>query len=56
MREDYFQALLGYKSAMAQAKVLLRRGLITRKEYMHFDTMMTKKYGLSLVSIFRENG
>ena len=53
--KDLFRSLLAYKSIMAQAKVLLDRGVITRKEYMHFDTMFTKKYGLSLDSIFREN-
>ena len=55
MDKDLFRSLLAYKSIMAQAKVLLRRGVITRKEYVHFDTMFTKKYGLSLDSIFREN-
>jgi hypothetical protein len=54
MNKDLFRSLLAYKSIMAQAKVLLRRGIITRKEYAHFDTMFTKKYGLSLDSIFRE--
>ena len=52
--KDFFRSLLAYKSVMAQARVLLRRGIITRKEYVHFDTMFTKKYGLSLDSIFRE--
>ena len=37
-----FRSLLAYKSIMAQAKVLLRRGVITRKEYVHFDTMSPK--------------
>ena len=54
MNKDLFESLLAYKSIMAQAKVLLRRGIITRREYAHFDTMFTKKYGLSLDSIFRE--
>ena len=54
MNEDLFRPLLAYKSIMAQAKILLRRGIITKREYTHFDTMFTKKYGLSLDSIFRE--
>ena len=54
VNEDLFASLLAYKSIMAQAKVLLRRGIITKREYTHFDTMFTKKYGLSLDSIFRE--
>lgn len=54
MREDMFRSVLGYLSAMAQAKALLHQGIITQREYAHFDTMFTKKYGLSLDSIFRE--
>ena len=54
MNKDLFESLLAYKRILAQAKVLLRRGIITKREYAHFDTMFTKKYGLSLDSIFRE--
>ena len=54
MNDDLFRSLLAYKSIMAQAKILLRRRIITRREYTYFDTMFTKKYGLSLDSIFRE--
>ena len=53
--KDLFRSLLAYKSIMAQTKVLHRRGVITKREYTHFDTMFTKKYGLSFGSIFREN-
>ena len=52
--KDLFRSLLAYKSIMAQMKILLDRGIITKREYGHFDTMFTKKYGLSLDSIFRE--
>ena len=41
--KDLFRSLLAYKSIMAQTKVLLRRGIITKREYSHFDTMFTKK-------------
>ena len=54
VNKDLFRSLLAYKSIMAQAKILLRQGIITKREYAHFDTMFTKKYGLSLDSIFRE--
>lgn len=54
VNKDLFASLLAYKSIMSQAKVLLDRGVITKREYGHFDTMFTKKYGLSLDSIFRE--
>jgi len=52
--KDFFHSLLAYKSAIAQAKVLLRRGIITRREFGHFDTMLARKYGLSSGTIFRE--
>ena len=54
MPENMFKSLLGYLSAMAQAKALLQQGIITQREYAHFDTMFTKKYGLSLYSIYRD--
>ena len=54
MDKDLFRSLLAYKSIMAQAKVLLDRGVITKREYGHFDTIFLKKYNLSLDSIFRE--
>ena len=44
----------GYISAMAQAKMMLSNGLINQKEFEDLDTMMAKKYGISLCSIFRE--
>ena len=37
MREDMFRSVLGYLSAMAQAKALLHQGIITQREYTHFD-------------------
>ena len=42
----------GYISAMAQAKMMLSNGLINQKEFEDLDTMMAKKYGISLDSIF----
>lgn len=44
----------GYISAMAQAKMMLSNGLINQEEFEDLDTMMAKKYGISLCSIFRE--
>ena len=54
MPENMFNQVLGYLSAMAQAKVLQQQGIITHREYMHLDTILCEKYGLSLYSIFRE--
>jgi len=47
--------VLGYKSAMAQARRMLAAGIISGSEYAIIDTMMAEKYGLSSCSLFREN-
>ena len=47
--------VLGYKSAMAQARRMLSEGIINEAEYAIIDTMMAEKYGLSSCSLFREN-
>ena len=47
--------ILGYKSAMAQARLMLSKGIISKDEYAIIDTMMAEKYGLSSCSLFREN-
>ena len=55
MMAEYSVLIYKYKLAMSTAKTLLREGIITEKDYARIDTIMTKKYGLSLDSIFREN-
>ena len=50
------ERVLGYKSAMAQARRMLSEGIINEAEYTIIDTTMAEKYGLSSCSIFRENG
>lgn len=52
---EYSLLIYKYKLAMSTAKMLLTEGIITEKDYAQIDTIMTKKYGLSLDSIFREN-
>lgn len=47
--------ILGYKSAMVQARRMLSEGIITEAEYAIIDTMMAEKYGLSSCSLFRDN-
>lgn len=49
------ERILGYKSAMAQARRMLSAGIITEAEYAIIDTMMAEKYGLSSYSLFRDN-
>ena len=39
-----------YQFAMAMARNMLSKGMITEDNYHDIDTIMTKKYGLSLQS------
>src|SRR5574344_825031 len=55
MSEELFAGILAYKSAMAQARLMLSKGLITKDEYAIIDTMMAEKYSLSSCSLFRDN-
>ena len=50
---EFFDRLVAYKAAMSLAAAMLRRGIISEKDYSEIDTIMTKKHGLSLDSIFR---
>ena len=55
MSDECFAGVLGYKSAIAQAGLMLSKGIITTEEYAIIDTMMAEKYGLCSCSLFREN-
>ena len=55
MNEAIHDRVLGYKSAMAQARRLLSAGILTEAEYAIIDTTMAEKYDLSSYSLFREN-
>ena len=55
MDSETFKALMGYKSAMAQARLMLSRGLITADEYGIIETKMCCIYGINFDSLFREN-
>lgn len=52
---EVLDRVLGYKSAMAQARRMLSSGLITEAEYAIIDTRMAEKYGFSSCSLFRED-
>ena len=56
MSEEKFQNLLQYKMVMGWVRSMLKNGTISKSEYNKIDTIMTKRYGLSLSSIFRVNG
>ena len=53
MSEEFFRNLAAYKAAMSLARGMLHQGIITESEYAEIDTIMAKKYDLSLGSIFR---
>ena len=55
MNKEYFDRVCGYKSAMAQARLMLLKGILTGSEYLEIDTMMAEKYGLSSCSLYRDN-
>lgn len=55
MDSETFKALMGYKSAMAQARLMLSRGLITADEYGIIETKMCGILGINFDSLFREN-
>ena len=55
MDSETFKALMGYKSAMAQARLMLSRGLITADEYGIIETIMCCIFGINFDSLFREN-
>ena len=55
MSNEYFESLMGYKAAMAQAKEMLSKGLITTEEYSVIETKMCDIFGIISDSLFREN-
>ena len=50
---DYDKRLLAYQMAMALARSMRSKGLISAKEYAKIDTIIANKYGISSCSIFR---
>ena len=50
---DYDKRLFAYQTAMALARSMRSKGLISAKDYAKIDTMIAEKYGISSCSIFR---
>ena len=50
---DYDKRLFAYQVAMALARSMRSKGLISAKEYAKIDTIIANKYGISSCSIFR---
>ena len=55
MDSKTFDALLGYKSAMAQARVMQEKGLITTEEFAIIETKMCEIFDINFDSLYREN-
>ena len=53
---DFEQRQMAYQAAMALARRMLSKGLISKEEYAEIDTIIAKKYGIASCSIFRCNG
>lgn len=54
MESKIFDALLGYKSAMAQARQMLSDGLISAEEFGVIETKMCQIFGINFDSLYRE--
>lgn len=54
MDSKTFDALLGYKSAMAQARIMLEKRLITAEEFAIIETKMCETYGINFGSLYRD--
>lgn len=51
---EYERKIIAYRMAVSLAKSMLKQGIITAEEYAEIDTIMAKKYSVSLCTIFRE--
>ncbi len=50
---DLKERVARYQFAMAMARNMLSKGMITEGNYHDIDTKMTEKYGLSSSTIYR---
>ncbi len=50
-----FMGLLGYKSAMKQARDMVEKGLISSDEFTNIERRMCDIFGIHIDSLYREN-
>lgn len=55
MNESFYKAIIGYKAALAQARILMSAGLISPDEYHVIETKMCERFGIKSCSLFRED-
>lgn len=53
MSSELREKIVAYRQAMSLVRSMLLQAIITEKEYAEIDTILAKKYGLSLGTIFR---
>ena len=54
VNSEYFKNVFAYTLAMHTAKAMLESGIISAKDYVKIDKMITEKYNVNSCSIFRE--
>jgi len=54
MDSKTFDALLRYKSAMAQARLMQENGLITAEEFTIIETKMWENIGINFITLYRD--
>lgn len=49
-----FQKVQAYLSAMAQAQIMLKNGIIGKDDIVSIEHKLAEKYGLKIGSLYRE--
>ena len=49
-----FQKVQAYQSAMIQAQIMLKNGIIGKDDIVSIENKLAEKYGLEIGSIYRE--
>ena len=49
-----YERILSYQSAVEQARIMLRKGIITPIDIVSIEDKLAQKYGLKYGSIYRE--
>lgn len=50
--DEYRERINAYRLAMSMANVMLKKGIISEKDYEKIRSVIAEKYGISLFSIF----
>ena len=49
-----FQKVQAYQSAMTQAQIMLKNGILGKDDIVSIENKLAEKYGLEIGSIYRE--